>query len=66
MMARAYERYWVDNKGVVIGNQGLPHNQPVEIGLLDAIMESYFVLHREKYGGAGLGADKLSDGPKGD
>lgn len=48
-MARAYERYGLNGRGIVIGHTG-PDDLPVEIGPLDEIMEHYFVLHREKYG----------------
>lgn len=63
-MARAYERYWVNERGIVVGNQGFPSNLPVEIGSLDAIMELYFVLHREKYGIAGQSPAEGAPKPK--
>lgn len=51
-MPRAYERYWVNERGIVCGNAGPPDNLPVELGSLYSIMEHYFELHRERYGSA--------------
>jgi hypothetical protein len=49
---KPYERYRVDERGIVIGIGGFPGGMEAEIGALDEIMERYFALHREKYGRA--------------